>query len=453
MSRAGLAGARVAVAGLGVSGLACAEALLAEGAKVWALDQRPAPDGRQLDAIEKLQALGAEVVTGWHGRLEPSEFDLLVVSPGFPRSHPVLEDMAGKTWGEIELAGRLARGPILALTGTNGKSTTTVLAWLLLQAEGAATVLCGNISGSGFPEQPLTRAALTAEPEDILVAEVSSFQLENSLTFHPRSAGITNITPDHLDRHPTFEDYRDTKLKLFQSMGTGDRIVFNVNALLPSREMIPLGPELMTVGGESGDLSYDDEYVVLGSQKVARSSFVQRSSFFFENLVMAWGLASAFAALGSAALKAAQEFRGLAHRTELIGERNGVKVYNNSMCTNPAAAAASIRGLGVRQHVLLGGKTKGMTREDYSVLRETLAEGHQGYIHGPHAEDLNEWLGARNLVHCSMLEGFQAAAEAAQPGEAIHLAPGCASAEPYAHFRERGEAFRQAAQEWLSHGG
>lgn len=457
MKQRDLTGRRFAVAGLGVSGLAACRAITDLGGRAVALDQTPADNPRILGTVDELRAMDVEVVTGWHGRLDAADFDVLVVSPGFPRSHPALNDMKGKVWGEVELAWRIARAPMAAVTGTNGKSTVTVLAWLILQAAGAKARLCGNISGSGYPETPLTAAALAAAENEVLAAEISSFQLETVSEFRPKSAGITLITPDHLDRHPSFDDYFQTKLRIAAKMADGDTLVVHEAGASPSpdqmKRMAPRARVCLINADAQGQAEYwcEDGVLHLGSGLTLKCEELPvPGSHFVQNVLMAWGLAAAHATLGPACLDAVREFKGLAHRLERVGERSGVLVVNNSMCTNPGAAAASILALGRRQELLMGGLTKNLSQEDFEVLRQTLAGSpHQVRLFGPKPEVLRAIIGQDAPHYGSLEDAFAAAAASAVSGEAIVLCPACASAEPFANFRERGDAFRQIAKEWL----
>lgn len=452
-----LSGMRFAVAGLGVSGRAASRAVKSLGGEAVALDQKPADNDAMIRTVEELQADGIEVVTGWHGRLDPKEWDVLVVSPGFPVHHPVLRDMEGKVWGEIELAYRIAQAPIYATTGTNGKSTTVTLNWLLLHAAGVPARLCGNISGSGYPEMPLTEAALLAGPDEVLVAEVSSFQLENVEQFRPKGAAITNITPDHLDRHPSFEDYYQTKLKLFRTMGPGDTIIVNL-----AGETVPLATAQQAAGPGSQFLGFDPtgasaipgrntrrdgDELFLSGMRVPIADLPVPGEHFVANVMMAWEMASLVQPLGQASMDALLSFRGLDNRMEMLGAKGGIRVINNSMCTNPAAVIASSSSLAGPQKILIGGNTKGL---DFSPLCVYLkGSAHSVYLFGPEPERMNEVLGGGWPIFASMKEAFVAAVGESAPGETVMLAPGCASAEPYANFRERGQAFRDMAKEWL----
>lgn len=436
---------RVAVAGMGVSGLAVAEAALAQGDRVTVFDERPNVSPSSLAATDRLAAAGAEAVTDWHGSLDPSDFDLLVLSPGFPERHPTVAAMqaAGKeVWGEIEFAYRIARAPILAVTGTNGKSTTAVLAWKLAQAAGLRARLCGNIAGSGYPEDALTAAAQAAAADEWLVAEVSSFQLLLTPSFRARAAAITNVSPDHFDRHAGFEDYYAAKLRLFANTREDDVAVVNVEEAFPRIEDVRRvhGGQVVEVRPGAARRGPGAQ---VGGHSLEPGAGVMRNAHDLANAVVAWAVVASVADPGEAGAQALREFRGLAHRMEHVAARDGVSFVNNSMCTNPAAFVSSSRGLAGRQHILVGGANKGL---DFSPVGEYLrSTGHRIYLFGPDPEAWRTALGVDAPWFESLEEAVAAAAAQARAGESVLLCPGGASAEPYANFRERGEAFRAAA--------
>lgn len=446
-------GLRFAVAGVGVSGLGACKAILRHGGTVVAFDEKPADSMQMIRAVDELQAVGVNVVSSWNGRLDPADFDILVVSPGLPRSHPSMRDMASRRiWGEVELAYQISQAPIAAITGTNGKSTTTVLAYILLNAAQRQSRLCGNIAGSGWPEMPLTLAALDAGPDEVLAAEISSFQLETIHEFRPKVAAITNITPDHLDRHPDFADYEAAKLRIFENMGKGDVIVWNA-AEESTTFAIPMETEAAVVAfdptgrsdgrrtARNGDILY------LSGQELDRRELSIFGEHSVANIFCAWEMACVFGDPGEAGIEALKNFKGLSNRMEIVGERADIVLINNSMCTNPAAVIASSRALHRPQHLLIGGNTKGL---DFAPLAKYLKDsGHKAYIFGPNPDTMNERLGGGFPIFSEMPEALVEAADAAKPGDAVMLAPGCASAAPYASFRERGDAFKKAAKEWL----
>lgn len=323
-------GVRVAVAGMAKSGLSVARAVRQLGGVATVFDQKQADSPAIYGAMDELHAMDVQAVPGWHGRLDPAEFELLVVSPGFPREHPALSDMSQReVIGEIEFAFRIARDPIVAITGTNGKSTTTALAWSLLKGAGKEAVLCGNIAGSGYPEVTITDAALLGG--DVLVAEVSSFQLETIKSFRPFVAAITSIAPDHLDRHPSFEDYKRCKLRLFENMGAGDTIVINVDDRSVDREELPEGPRRVKfsprgLGATNGYSARAADQLFLCGLQIKVESLPLLGEHNVANAMMAWEIACSV--LGEPSedeaagmLSALLQFKGLANRMEVVGER------------------------------------------------------------------------------------------------------------------------------------
>lgn len=463
-------GMRVAVAGMGSSGRAAAKLLARIGAEPVVFDQKPGDDPDVLKATDLLAGLGIEARPGWHGHLDPNEFETLVVSPGFPLRHMAIEDMLDanrEVLSEVELAYRHSKRPILAITGTNGKSTTTVLAWLLLNAAGQNAMLCGNIAASGYPERPLAEAALATlgdEPPDWLVAEISSFQLEWVSQFRPKIAAILNVTPDHGDRHATFQEYFETKTRLLARLDEGDTWVATLAeaSVTPDQliEFVPGRPRLVTFDPMgrapfeelSGRTRRRGDQIRLGERWLSREEYPPEGEASLSNLFCAWEMASV--ALGApsedqeeAMREAARHFRGLTHRMELVGKKNGIRVINNSMCTNPASVIANSLDLAGPQILLMGGKRKEL---DYSVVGDFLREkGHTTLVFGPSAAAFSAALGIEAELFASLPEAFARATELAQPGSAILLSPGAASETPYADFRQRGAAFVAMAREWL----
>lgn len=447
---------RVAVAGAGVSGLAVARAVKALGGFPTVLDQSPGDQPRVMAAVDQLEAAGIDVVTGWHGRLDPTDHDLLVVSPGIPPHHPVFEDMEGQTIGEIEFAYRISEAPILAITGTNGKSTSTVMLWKILDGGGFGAQLCGNIAGSGYPEQVFTTAALNTSAEGCLVAEVSSAQLETVSTWRPRVATITNITDDHRDRYPNFNDYAAAKLNLFKNMGEGDTIIWNSDEPSVTRQMVEdasNGAKIIAFSPSGENLADGvtrrrGGTIWLSGQEVHKNDLPFLGEHNIANAMMAWEMACAL--VGEAHIgmfNGLMEFRSLENRMELLGTKNGVRIINNSMCTNPMAVVKSSQSLEGKHHLIMGGNTKNM---DFSPLHDYLKSStHKVYLFGPSPDGLRAMLGGGWPVFETLKEAFLAAANQATDGETVMLAPGCASASPYANFRERGAAFKEIAKEWL----
>lgn len=456
---------RIAILGLGRSGIAAAKAALATGAEVFAIDEKGSDVPAIARAREELKKLGVTVETGWNRGLWEIGAETMVTSPGVPKNNAILLEAVRngvEVISEVELAYRIAKAPIVAITGTNGKSTTTVMAWLCAKAAGYDAVLCGNIYGSGYDEVPLTEAAAHPHPPApspfsgekgegetrALIAEISSFQLEWVDQFRPKSAVITNITADHLNRYESFDDYADTKRRIFNRMGPGDFAVWQDGDF---RTEPPAGIHTLTYG-QFGKNAWTSEFRLhLENEFVEKDALPFAEPHNFLNAMAAcllvFGLSDGRAD-PQVLLDALKEFRGLAHRMERIGTRNGISLINNSMCTNPAAVISSSRAVKGKQRLLIGGSNKDL---DFIELGQYLAaEGHEAYLFGIDAEKIAAQLAGPYPVFKTMAEAFAAAIHDVNEGETVMLAPGVASQDQFADFRDRGEQFRQLAKEWLN---
>ena len=486
-------GKRIVAMGLGRSGLAVARAALARGARAIVVDEKtelPKPE-----LVAEARAEGIDVRLGWSGAFADLEADLVVVNPAVDSRHPKLQGAGVELVSEVEFASRIARGPIVAVTGTNGKSTTTVMAYLALRACGLDPLLCGNLYGSGYPEAPLTEAALAGREGQPLVAEVSSFGLEWTSTFRPRAAAITTVQPDHLDRYDSFEEYAATKMRVFAAQTEDDYAVVrandpvvvppcgSANAYVPrhqrgraERARVGGCPQVLTFGATGEHARVEELDLVVLDVRVPLASLPWTEPHNHANAacaaLLAYGLLKATASpLIEAALAARpkpsvfaprrspepalppeivaglREFRGLAHRMEALGARNGVRVVNNSMCTNPDAVVASALAAKDPTLLLVGGADKGL---DFAPLGRFLGGGrHRAYLFGRDARQIDAQMGGGFPLFATMEEAFHAATADAHPGETIMLAPGCASSDQFRDFRDRGDQFRVMAKDWL----
>jgi len=503
-----MTGKRIGIFGLGRSGLAIARAALAKGALPHVFDQSSASGLAKPEILSEALALGAEVTLDWDGVLA-GDFDFLVVNPAVDSRSPVLKAILAQgieIVSEIEFAYRISEAPIVAITGTNGKSTTTVMTYLCLKACGVEPILCGNIFGSGYPEVPLTEAALVARKDQILVAEISSFQLEWISTFKPVSAGITNIWPDHLDRYDSFEQYAATKQRIFAFQDESCFAVVKAHDPMvrapgaaasvtrfrrgaPSPQPHSRGgergfPTVLTFGATGENARVDERFLTVLDKQLKLEELTFSEPHNYTNACMAALLAyGALKATGARAMVEAEEesaqaraakthaynerqmaankpvyvlprgifeglksFHGIAHRMEFVGERDGVRVINNSMCTNPDAVLKSATALRGPNHILIGGRNKDL---DFKPLRNYFANGmHHAYLYGEARASLAEQMGDFPTFE-KMEDAFRAATEKARSGEVIMLAPGCASTDQFRDFRHRGDVFRQLAKEWL----
>jgi UDP-N-acetylmuramoylalanine--D-glutamate ligase len=447
-----LTGQRVAILGAGRSGVAVAEATKKLGGIPTLYDQKPS---EQLPSASHIQEVGISLVDGFTGSLTTSDCDLLITSPGVDSRSPLLQGALAsgvEVIGEIEFAYRISKAPIIAITGTNGKSTTTLMTWLCLRALGKDALLCGNIYGSGYEEVPLTEAAAAGTESQVLVAEISSFQLEWVNEFRPRCAAITNITPDHLNRYDAFEQYAATKHRIYRNMGEGDVYVHHPDPATSPKTPHGSFTELTT--------QIDTDRIVFGDKSIALCELPFGERHNVQNAAMAGLLALSFVEPPQEPLKFSTHslnkvelaligFGGLDHRMERIGSRNSVDLINNSMCTNPGALIASSRSLDSHQHLLIGGLTKDL---DFAPVADYLREsGNSAYLFGADAAKINSQLGGSFPVFRTMEEAFAAAIRAARPGDAVMLAPGCASMDQFTDFRARGDEFKRLAKEWLQH--
>jgi UDP-N-acetylmuramoylalanine--D-glutamate ligase len=447
-------GARIAIFGLARSGLSVAKAAKTLGAMSIVVDEKPEHALKSKEILQEALALGAEVSLGWSGNFSTG-FDFVVTSPGVPFDHPKLQSAVAAgvpVYSEVEFAYMISKAPIVAITGTNGKSTTTAMTYVALRAAGRDAMLCGNIYGSGFEEVPLTDAAVKSTQDQILVAEISSFQLEWVRSFKPIAAAITNITPDHLDRHRSFQEYAEAKQRIFAAQTVDDYAVINSDDPQIGR---PSRPVVLTFGHRGDHARIADEAIDFSGGRLAQEDLQVYGEHNLFNAAAAGLLAAAAMterrgtelSVPSAVLDGLKGFRGIAHRMEVLGEKDGVRVINNSMCTNPAAVVSSSMAIPALQHLLLGGSNK---RLDFGPLQTYLSKSqNRAYLFGRDAEDLNKQLGGGHPVFETMSEAFQDAVRNANAGEVVMLAPGCASMDQFRDFEDRGNVFKSIAKEWL----
>lgn len=437
----------VAIFGLGRSGLAVAEALQALGKEAVVYDETPRERIAKPELIELAEKTGARLVLGEPFPLN-LDTDYVVVNPAIDHRHAALQSLSQsgtEVISEVEFAYRISKAPVIAITGTNGKSTTTAMTVVALRAAGKDAILCGNIFGSGLDEQPLTSAALHSTEDQILVAEVSSFQLEWIPTFRPRAAAIVSLSPDHLDRYDSFEQYVETKYKIFRNQMPSDVAVTTDD----NQSFESLARRKRILPDECRD-SVPYGAFIAGSGEIPASEFRILGRHNLVNISIALTLARPFLddAEMELAIRALKEFPGLANRMEFVAEKGGIRFINNSMCTNPAAVRASLESIDVPVRVLAGGVNKDLS---FANLREFFAERPGGvYLFGRDAEQINRELGGNYPVWCTMKEAFDAATNEAKDGEIVMLAPGCASMDQFRDFRHRGDVFRTYVMDWTA---
>lgn len=445
-----------AVLGLGASGQAAANALVQAGKHVTIYDQGRL-DENKLRVSAEYVAQGHQVFAEWNGEWA-GPHEVLVTSPGVDSRADLFTTANAQgmeVWSEVELAYRISKAPIVAVTGTNGKSTTTTLTWLLLKSLGHQAILCGNISGSGYGEMPLSTAAAQSKPDQILVAEISSFQLEWVDMFKPVSCGIINIVPDHMNRYEEFQDYVQAKRNIFRCQKGDNYAIFN--PAYPHTEP-PNGPTPLEWGGEHTYGEITDEHIRILGTTIERKELKVLGQHNHENAITASLLAYGYecwnghknpdkqAALPAAWVNTLKEFAGIKYRMENAGTScEGILFVNNSMCTNVEAVRKSVNSLPGVKHVLMGGINKEL---NFSPLAPFFASQNRAYLYGRDAAQIQGML-QTGEVFGTLQEAFAAAAKAAQPNETVILAPGCASMDQFKDFRERGDVFTQLAQKWI----
>jgi UDP-N-acetylmuramoylalanine--D-glutamate ligase len=406
---------RALVLGLARSGEAAALALARRGVAVRGVDRNA-----ELEA-GRLREAGVEVVLGADDPELLDGMDLLVKSPGIPADAPLVAAARKRgltVWSEVELGSRLLANPILGVTGTNGKTTTSELLGAVFRAADAPVAVAGNVG------RPLTGLDGAIAEDAWIVCELSSFQLEDIEDFRPRVAILLNLTPDHLDRHPTLEDYRAAKLRIFENQGPEDvavvprgfgeipgearRVEFDLNDPLPAEPLVP---------GEHNR----------------------------ENAAAATAAARAAGIPDEAIAVALKTFEGVPHRLELVREVDGIRFVNDSKATNPEAAERALSAYPPGIRLILGGSRK---NSSYAGLAFEAAKRGvaKAYLIGEAADEIAEALadaGVRFSDSGTLEQAIADAYEDAERGEVVLLSPACASYDQFRDFEDRGEHFRE----------
>ena len=441
-----LRGKRVLVVGLGKSGVASALFLKLRGARVTVSDTKTEDELRA--EIPVLLDHGITVETGEHGERTFHGQDLIVVSPGV--SVDALPIVQARTSGEpiigeIELAAQFLPGRIVAITGSNGKTTTTTLTGEILTAGGLPTLVGGNI---GTPAISLVERA---KPDHIIVLEVSSFQLETIQTFRPKMAVILNITPDHLDRHRTFAAYAGAKARIFENQQADDFAVLNADdpncvalaegirahiCWISRKKEVQQGASV-----QDGRIGFRDAG---GKREIMLVSEIPlKGAHNLENVLAAICAGALMGVKPEHIRRAVQQFKAVEHRLEYVATIRGVDYYNDSKATNVDATIKALESFPANIHLILGGKDKG---SDYTVLNDLLRERvKRVYTIGAAAEKIESHIkGAAEIVPAETLDdAVRRAAAVAQAGDVVLLAPACASFDQFDNYEHRGRVFKE----------
>ncbi|HET9364290.1 MAG TPA: UDP-N-acetylmuramoyl-L-alanine--D-glutamate ligase, partial [Candidatus Angelobacter sp.] len=436
---------RVLVVGLGRSGAASAIFLQEHGAKVIVSDSKS--EAQLQGDVPALLDRGISIETGRHGERTFRDQDLIVVSPGVPSDQPQLQHartMGIPVIGEVELAFRFLQGKVLAITGSNGKTTTTSLVGEILAKSGKRTLVGGNIG------TPVISLAGKSTPDSQVVLEISSFQLESIEQFRPWIAAILNITPDHLDRHHTFEAYVNAKARIFENQQPGDFAVLNADdptcVGLKNRVKAQLLWFSRKQHVESGAFFSGDQIIFRQNGKeqavLNRSDIQLKGEHNLENVLAAVCMTMVAGCTPQQVCQAVSEFHAVEHRLELVATINGVTFYNDSKATNVDATVKALESFPGNIHIILGGKDKG---SDYTVLNPLLRERVKRiYLIGAASDKIASHVqNATAVVRSGILErAVRQAFDSAAPGDVVLLAPACASFDQFENYEHRGRVFK-----------
>ena len=454
----------IVIVGLGRTGLAAARFLHHRGARVLVTDK--AGEKELGDAVVALRQLGVRMELGSHRAASFQNADLIVVSPGIAHTiEPIARANARgvPVIGEVELASAFIREPIIAVTGTNGKTTTTTLLGQMLKNSGIGVFVGGNIGN------PLIEYISTEQRAQIVVAEISSFQLDTIAAFRPKVSVLLNITADHLDRYPGFEAYADSKMRIFKNQQADDLVVLNgLDPLIRTKTKnvkcrrlffpsLKAGEQGAVLNGKRIILKLKDLERIQSEIRIPHAAFrIQQyldiskmhllGRHNFENACAASLAALAAGATLEGVQQTLNHFKGLAHRLEHVATINAVHYYNDSKATNVDGVLRALECFSRPVVLLMGGRDKG---GNFKVLGDSVRRHVKELIvMGEAAELIRSALGRQTptKVAASMPEAVKTAFRDAAPQDVVLLSPGCASFDWYSNYAERGDDFRRAVE-------
>jgi len=436
---------RVLVVGLGLTGMACVRHLVARGHQVTVVDTRDQPP--KLDELRR-DFPHVAVHTGGLPAAIFNDPGMLVVSPGVSVKEPAIARAVGagaQVIGDIELFAREATAPVIAITGANGKSTVTALTGEMCRRGRLQTGVGGNI---GVPALSL----LGDREPDVYVLELSSFQLETTHSLNARAATVLNVSPDHMDRYQDIGEYAAAKARVFRGNGTmvlnaDDSVVMRMRQSGRRTVCFSLGRPA-DVQDYGLDEIRGETWLMHGAQPLMAARDVPLAGRHnLANVLAAMALAEAAGVVPEDACAAVREFKGLAHRTELVAEHNGVRWYDDSKGTNVGATVAALNGMTAPVILIAGGDGKG---QDFSDLKPACAQhARAAVLIGRDASLIEAALGNAIATRRAkdMREAVSIAAGLAQPGDVVLLSPACASFDMFRNYEHRAEVFRQAVKE------
>lgn len=436
------------------TGLAVAEVMKDLGARVVLYDKKSASELG--DAVAAASAIGVEAHPGTD-HIDLAGVDMLVPSPGVPATLPVFAETRERgieVISEIELAYRLAKAPIVAITGTNGKTTTTILTGRMLQADGRDAYIAGNVA-AGDIRLPLVMAAHKATADSVIVAEISTFQLEWVQSFRPKIAMLLNVTSDHIDRHGSVAEYAALKARISANQTADDIAVINAENAFTASLAPKLAGRVMQFATKSeveqGGFVRGDDLIIRfdGRETIIckRSDIPLRGQHNVENVLAAACAAVALGAKPESILSAVREMKPVEHRLESVAVIDGVEYVNNSMCTNVDAVVRSIEAIDEPQIVIAGGKAKG-DGDDYAPVGAALRRKAKHLILiGTDKALISAGANQAGFTAISeagsMQEAVDIARRLAEPGDVVVLTPGLASFDMFDNFEHRGRVFKE----------
>lgn len=434
-------GLHFAILGAARSGLAAGRLAAMHGARITLFDE--GDPAKLVKNIEAARTLGFNIITGDEARnctIVEGDYDLAILSPGFDVNWPLPVKFSAANiplTGEMEFGFTLTDMPMVAITGTNGKSTTTELISAMFNGCGKRSLPCGNHGVA------LCEVIVVAQPYDVLALEVSSFQLETITTFKPHISLWLNFAPDHLDRYATEADYFAAKFRIFENQTAEDYAIVNV---LDIDRLGPLMPKVLTFSAnQSADFEYRNDKFYHQDARVGDASRLRlRGRHNMENVLATLATGWLHGLSFDAMLDAIAAYEPPRHRCELVREIDGVEFINDSKATNLHALESCVKSLDRPLVLIMGGKEKGL---DYTPLRHSIPGTVRSIVTiGEIGDKLCEQF--KDLVPCrraiDMAEAVQLAARAASPGDAVVLSPGTSSFDMYSGYAERGEYFRTA---------
>ncbi len=435
-------GKKVVVLGAQRSGLAVARLLSSQGSEVIVSESNP--DLETPELISKLEEWGIDYEFGEHSE-QLFDANFAVISPGIPTRAKIADQLRWNNVpvvSEIEVAFWFADTPTIAITGSNGKTTTTELTADILKKSGLDAVACGN---NGFPFSEAIQQSLESDQHPIYVLEVSSFQLENIQLFSPHTAVLLNLTPDHLDRYRSFEDYIQAKMNIFNHQSRERYAVLNIddpNIVKYTNVKAKVIPVTMSkhadrvAGFERGYFNFKIKNV---PYQIEESKILLPGLHNKYNIMSAFSAAVSFLDSSAGVTESLTTFTGVPHRLQYVDTKKDVLFYNDSKSTNVDSVVVALKSFNAPVHLILGGRDKGIP---FTPLNDHLEKIKHLYTIGEAADIIAFELDAKNITACKTLEkAVQKVYENASPGDIVLLSPGCSSFDQFENFEQRGEHF------------